>query len=365
MKKLITSLLLTLTSIPVYASDLYNFDPNHTNIIWQANHFGFSNVSGKFTNISGKIFLDEKSPQTSSVELVIKADSINTGIDKFDSHLKSPDFFDSAQYPDILFKSTSVSLTNKDRATVIGVLTLKDISKTISLNVKLNKIGENPISKKKTAGFSISTQINRSEFGMKYALPGVSDVVKINIEAEAIYNAPADDVKENKNQWNVNYNKSKLSFSVNQNSTDIKGRLKKYDAKIIFNKNDLANSSIDVDIDMTSIDTALSEVLEKIKSVNWLAVDKFAKASFKSNKIIALSGENNYVAKGMLTIKNKTFPSELRFNVDIEKDGKKAKATGSATISRKLFEVGDKTDGNKVSDIVDIYFEIDAEKPLI
>lgn len=167
------------------AAETYTLDPNHTNITWSANHLGFSNPNGKFAKAEGTISLDEKEPKNSSVKVTINTGSVITGIEKFDQHLKSKDFFDSEKFPVATFVSNKVDIVSKDTAKVTGDLTLLGITKPAVLDVKLNKIGENPMNKKKTVGFSAVTTIKRSEYGMNYGLPGVSDNVEVMIEAEA------------------------------------------------------------------------------------------------------------------------------------------------------------------------------------
>ncbi len=190
MKNIIKQIVLTSAiyiplSLSAHAAETYNLDPSHTNITWHANHFGFSNPSGKFAKTEGVLTLDEAKPANSKVEVTISTASIVTGIDKFDEHLKSDDFFKVVKFPEAKFVSQKVDLKGRDAAKVTGNLTLLGVTKPITLDVKLNKIGENPINKKKTAGFSASTTIKRSDFGINYALPGVSDEVKIDIESEA------------------------------------------------------------------------------------------------------------------------------------------------------------------------------------
>lgn len=88
----------------------YTIEKNHTSVMWIADHFGYSKVSGKFTDISGEIVFDEKKPQDSSVQVEIKTDSIATGLPKFEEHLKSKDFFDvkTFQPPNLLVKKLSL-----------------------------------------------------------------------------------------------------------------------------------------------------------------------------------------------------------------------------------------------------------------
>ncbi|HEY1096033.1 MAG TPA: YceI family protein [Alphaproteobacteria bacterium] len=167
------------------AAETYAFDPHHTMVNWQAGHFGFSHPTGKFPLVNGTLILDEKTPANSKVDVVIDATKISTGDEKFDEHLKSKDFFDVAKYGSAKFVSTKVEVTGKDTAKVTGNLTLLDKTKQVVLDVKLNQIGEHPFTKKKSVGFSATTTIKRSEFGIAYGIPAVPDDVALTIEAEA------------------------------------------------------------------------------------------------------------------------------------------------------------------------------------
>ena len=348
-----------------FTADLYKIDPNHINIIWQADHFGFSSPSGKFNNVEGEVMLDEKNLQNSSVKIIIKTDSINTGIERFDNHLKTSDFFNTNQFPEIIFESSTIQQNGNNSGTIRGFLTLLGTKKPIELQVKLNKIGLNPLSQKKTLGISGSAKIKRSDFNMRYGLPGIGDVVKINIEAEAIYVNEVDKAKQknNKNEWQVDPKSSILEFSVFQDSSEIVGVFKKYKNKIIFDKNDLDQSSIEVEVDMKSIDIRLIEALEIVKNEQWLAVEKFPTAIFKSNKITTSTSKDSYLAKGDLVIKNKKLPIDLNFTVKLENDNKKAKVVGSATLQRSLFEIGIKDSRDKkLSNNVQIRFSLEASK---
>ena len=163
----------------------YAIEPNHTSVLWTANHFGFSNVSGKFTDIEGAIVFDEKEPKKSSVDVTIKISGLNSGIAKLDEHLKSKDFFDVANFLTAKFVSKKIIVTGKNKAKIEGELTLLNITKPLVLNAVFNKVGVNPLNQKETIGFSAEAEINRSDFGIKYAVPNVSDKVKLVIEVEA------------------------------------------------------------------------------------------------------------------------------------------------------------------------------------
>lgn len=186
MKQLLLRALLVLLPLigSAQAADTYTLDPGHTYVLWHINHFGFSNPSGKwFAN--GTVILDETKPDNSKVDVTIQTASIDTGIPKLDEHLKSADFLDVKQYPTATFVSDKVQMTGKESAKVFGTLTLHGVAKPVVLNVKLNKLGLSPISNKKTAGFTATTQLKRSDFNIKAYLPGLGDDVKIDIEAEA------------------------------------------------------------------------------------------------------------------------------------------------------------------------------------
>jgi len=182
---LISALSVTALSTNAHAADTYTLDPTHTNITWQVNHLGFSNPNGKFTNTQGTLVLDEAKPENSSVKVTITPGSSLSGVEKLDEHMKSDSFFDVVKFPTATFESTKVEVTGKDTAKVTGNLNLHGVTKPVVLDVKLNKIGEHPMTKAKTAGFSATTTIKRSDFGMNYGIPAVSDEVKLTIESEA------------------------------------------------------------------------------------------------------------------------------------------------------------------------------------
>jgi polyisoprenoid-binding protein YceI len=168
----------------------YIIDSSHTDIVWHADHLGFSKSIGEFARSSGFIILDESNPTQSHVEVEVDLGSIQTGDAEFDAHLKSNDFFFVEQYKVARFVSKNVEITGDKTARVEGDLTLHGVTKPIVLDVKLNKIGKNPFSKKETAGFSARTKIYRSQFGITYGLPMVGDEVELIIEAEGNLQAP-------------------------------------------------------------------------------------------------------------------------------------------------------------------------------
>ncbi len=170
---------------PAFAApETYALEATHTEVVFSWTHFGFSKPTAKFMNAVGTLVLDEAAPANSSVEVSFAIDGLNTGVAALDEHLKKPDFFDAAKYPTATFKSTKVDVTGKDTANVTGNLTIHGVTKPVTLAVKLNKIGAN-MKGVKTAGFSATGQIKRSDFGMGAYVPAVSDEIELVITAEA------------------------------------------------------------------------------------------------------------------------------------------------------------------------------------
>ncbi len=188
-KSLMSASVVALTLLgaaPSFAADVYKLEPTHTSVTFQYTHFGFSHPTGKFMNAVGSVSLDEKAPANSSVEVSFAIAGLDTGVAALDTHLKSPDFFDAAKFPTATFKSTKVELTGADTAKVTGDLTIKGVTKPVTLNVKLNQKAIHPMMKKMDAGFTATGSIKRSDFGMGAYVPAVSDQIDLYIEAEAI-----------------------------------------------------------------------------------------------------------------------------------------------------------------------------------
>jgi len=178
---------LMLLSCQLFAADTFTLDPNHSYVLWHINHFGFSNPSGKwFAN--GTLVLDKDKPKNDKVNVTINVADVDTGIKELDDHLRGKLFFDTAQFPTATFVSNQVDVTGKDTANVKGTLTLRGISKPVTLKVKFNKAGMNIINNKMTVGFSATAQLKRSDFGITTLLPGLGDDVQLQIEVEAAKN---------------------------------------------------------------------------------------------------------------------------------------------------------------------------------
>lgn len=180
---------LALSTLPITATlaDSYTIDPNHTYPHFTISHLGFSTMHGRFDDTSGKMEFDA-AKKTGSVEITIKVDSVSTGFAKRDQHLKSPDFFNAAERPEIKFKSTKVDFKGDVLESVHGDLTLNGVTKPITLKVTAMKCGSNPMNKKEECGFGATASLKRSEFGMNYGLPAIGDDVGLDFEVEAVKN---------------------------------------------------------------------------------------------------------------------------------------------------------------------------------
>ena len=194
----ITGLALALwSSAWALAADSYSIDKTHSQVGFRIKHL-VGKVSGRFTDFEGAILADPAKPEASSVELTIKAASIDTGNAQRDGHLRSADFFDVAKYPDITFRSSKITAAGNDRYGVAGTLTMHGIAKEITLPVSFLGRSKDPWGNDR-AGFEISTTLNRKDFGIVWnktldtggLMLGDDVEVSINIEAAKAAPPPA------------------------------------------------------------------------------------------------------------------------------------------------------------------------------
>ena len=171
---------------------IWKLDPNHTLVEFSGKHMMFTTVKGHFKNVNGTIVLDEADPSRSSVEVEIDASTLYSGVERRDTHLKSPDFLDIQNYSVITFKSTRVEPESNDHAKVIGDLTIRGVTREVVLDTELTGRGKMPMpGAPETVGFEARTQINRKDFGLTWnvALETggllVGDIIKIEIAVEA------------------------------------------------------------------------------------------------------------------------------------------------------------------------------------
>ncbi len=153
-------------------------------MLWHIDHFGFSEPSGKWL-AQGKLSFNKDTLINGKINVIINVGDFITGISKLDEHLKGKDFFDVTNFPTATFASDKVDSTSNQTAQVDGILTVKGISKPVTLNVIINKMALSPLTQKYTVGFTANTKIKRSDFGMTNYLPGLGDEVNLEIQGEA------------------------------------------------------------------------------------------------------------------------------------------------------------------------------------
>jgi len=168
----------------------YAADAGHTMVVWEVDHFGFSKYSGIFGDVTGTLVIDPANPAASKVDVTIPVSKVTTASAGLTDHLLragkdggKADFFGPAP-ADAKFVSTRVVLDDDgDEAKVTGNLTLNGVTRPVTLDVDFHGAGANPFNKKATIGFNAETKIRRSDFGVNYGIPMVSDIVELEIHA--------------------------------------------------------------------------------------------------------------------------------------------------------------------------------------
>jgi len=170
MKKVFLSVAFTLAALSLPAQKV-TLDPAHARLAFVVTHMTISQVDGNFGKFN--VNLDFTHPDFSDAKFTLSADvnSINTGVEMRDNHLKGADFFDVEKYPALNFTTTSISKGQDGNYTLTGDLTLRGITKSVTLNVKYNGSVVNPMSKKTVYGFTVTGTIKRSDFGIGGNLP--------------------------------------------------------------------------------------------------------------------------------------------------------------------------------------------------
>jgi polyisoprenoid-binding protein YceI len=195
MKRIVTfsvALLAFAHCTPVTAEP-FVFDKGFTALTFSWSHLGLTRQTARFNGVDGSAEIDPEHPENSKIEVTIRTNSVQSGVDTFDRILRGPDYFNATTYPTITFRSTSVTRTGEKTADVEGELSILGQSKPATLRVTLNVFGAHPSADanpayagKKVAAFSARTQVLRSAWGMARGTPLVSDEVEIQIETELV-----------------------------------------------------------------------------------------------------------------------------------------------------------------------------------
>ncbi|MFN4342774.1 MAG: YceI family protein [Azonexus sp.] len=190
MKKQLPPLVLALAAASLNtaafaAPETYVADSSHTFSRFSYNHFGYSTQQSRFNKNSGKVVFD-KVAKTGSVDIVIDTKSVDTGNDTFNEHIQGEDFLDTARYPSATFKSTKVIFEGDKPTRIEGNLTLKGVTRPVTLTVTSFQAMPHPMVKKDAIGANAYTVVKRSEFNAGKYAPYVGDEVRIDVAIEAI-----------------------------------------------------------------------------------------------------------------------------------------------------------------------------------
>lgn len=188
--KLIGALAIALPLAAMATPENYTIDPTHSYAYFEVDHLGVSNQRGRFDRTSGKFVLDRVA-KSGSVELNIESASVSTGDNlkgsrprTLDDHLKTADFFNVAEFPRMAFKSTGVKFSGDNPAEIVGNLTLLGVAKPVTMKVERWVCKDNPMNKKPMCGGNASASLKRTDFGMKYAVPAISDEIRLWFSVE-------------------------------------------------------------------------------------------------------------------------------------------------------------------------------------
>ncbi len=173
----------------------YGLDKTHGYITITYSHLGFSNPHVGFDSFEVSLDADADDPENSNIEVLIDAASINSRVEVFNDHLNGENFFDTANHPEITFASTGITSSGENTFDITGDLTIKGITKPVTLNATINKAADHPMRGVPTIGVTAIAQVSRSEWGLAYAVPAVSDEVSIFIDVELPLKQDSNDAK--------------------------------------------------------------------------------------------------------------------------------------------------------------------------
>ncbi|MFT7722649.1 MAG: YceI family protein [Roseateles sp.] len=182
---LLTALLAAAAGAAQAQSATYAIEPTHTQVYFEAKHFGTSTNRGRWDKKEGTVTLD-KAAKTGKVELTLDMASISTGIGPFDGHLKGNDFFAAEQFPTAKFVGDKFTFDGDKVTSVSGMLTLRDRTNPVTLTATSFNCYENPRLKREICGGDFEATLQRSQWGMTYGLPGIPDTVRLLIQVEAV-----------------------------------------------------------------------------------------------------------------------------------------------------------------------------------
>jgi polyisoprenoid-binding protein YceI len=182
---IVAAFIASLTGTAFAAPETFIIDGNHTYPRFSYNHFGYSKQLSRFNKTTGKVTLDRQE-KTGAVDITIDMKSVDTGSSLFNTHIQSEDFLDTTKHPTATFKSTKVRFDGDKPVAIDGNLTIKGITKPVTLTIESFLLMPHPMAKKDAIGANASTRIKRTDFNAGKYAPNVGDEVSIDIALEAI-----------------------------------------------------------------------------------------------------------------------------------------------------------------------------------
>jgi polyisoprenoid-binding protein YceI len=177
---------LALAAGPLQAAT-YTLEPDYTQGVFRWSHLGFSNPAAQVSQGKGTLEFDPDMPTSARVEVTLPLSSLATGVPALDEHLRSEDFFEVEKFPTAIFRSTRIEQGGgKDRLRVTGNLSLHGVTRPVTLDVTVVKIGTNPRTGLATVGFEASTTLKRSDFGLGAYVPQVGDEIRVQLTSQAV-----------------------------------------------------------------------------------------------------------------------------------------------------------------------------------
>jgi polyisoprenoid-binding protein YceI len=177
--------ILLAADVVLAAPETYTLDNNHTFPRFSYSHFGYSTQLSRFDKTTGTVVLD-RAARTGSVDVTIDTTSVDTGSSLFNKHIQDVDFLDTAKYPAATFKSTKMKFNGDVPVSVAGDLTLKGVTKPLTLKIESFKCMPHPILKKDACGANATAKVKRTDFNMGKYAPYVGDEVTLSIAVEAV-----------------------------------------------------------------------------------------------------------------------------------------------------------------------------------
>jgi polyisoprenoid-binding protein YceI len=162
----------------------YKLDKDHAALLFKINHMGFSSYVGRFNDFDVSLDFDPKQIENSRVEALIDMRSLDVNNADFAATLAGSSWLNTENFPQAVFRSLSVDKIDEQQLVVKGELTFLGITKEVTMDVKLNGAGNNPLTRKYTLGFAVNLRFKRSDFGLKKFIPVVGDEVDIEIHSE-------------------------------------------------------------------------------------------------------------------------------------------------------------------------------------